>query len=255
MNRIRLEKTRIQENLLSEFKDEALYVFDKIDSTNSFAKAAVKDGTCGSGYIVAETQHAGRGRGDHTWHSPAMAGIYLSIIKTPRVEISRFPSFNLVAAVAAADSLRNETGVQVSLKWPNDLLFEGKKLGGILLERGDKNALITGFGLNINNTSSDFPGELKEGATSLHLSSGFFFDRNILTASLIGSFDSWSKVFEKEPEKVLYTWKEYTSTLGKRVTFHKNGKSGSGIAVDVDHLGFLVVEEENGKAAKLTTGP
>ena len=142
-------------------------------STNDDAKVAASTGAPDGAAFLAEMQTAGRGRGGHTWHSPASENLYLSVVVRPRVPAASIASITLAIGVAVADVLAARIGARaaVAVKWPNDVLAGGRKLAGVLVEgqlRGaDVSSLIVGLGVNVHAT--EFPPELAARATSLAL--------------------------------------------------------------------------------------
>ncbi len=158
-----------------------LHVVDEVDSTNDelrrLAAAGGREGTV----VVAERQSAGRGRLGRHWHSPPGLGLYLSVLLRPREPAALVTRWTLVASIAAAEACRRVGGCAVCIEWPNDLVFDDRKLAGILAELRHPADLIIGAGINVNHARGDFPPELRAEATSLHLASGrSMLDRELL---------------------------------------------------------------------------
>jgi len=164
--------------------------------------------------VIADHQTAGRGRLDRRWEAPTGSALLVSFVLPPD------PLLSLAAGVAAAEAC----GPSVRLKWPNDLLLEGRKLGGILVEtRGEK--AICGIGVNLTWA----PG----GAASLDQ------PRDELFASLRATIATWTA---SEPDAVLARWRELSATLGRRVRIEVSGKAFEGIALDIGTRGELIVD-------------
>lgn len=176
--------------------------------------------------IIAEQQTAGRGRRGRIWHSPAQGNIYCSVIMIPAPETrqpaSWFSWVPLFSALASADCLSAQSGLAVSVKWPNDLLIGNKKLGGVLCEQTttvDRTlAIIIGIGLNINASFNSFPSELRAGATSLAAECGRPYDRIAILADLFLRLEQrMDRLGREGASGMIDEFTRRCATLGKRV--------------------------------------
>lgn len=219
---------------------------DSIGSTNARARELAGEGA-NRVAVVADEQTGGRGRLDREWHSPS-GGIWLSLLFRPDLPPAQAPLFTLAAAVATARAL-SETGIESSIKWPNDVLIDGKKVAGILTEmEGEADRIswvIVGIGLNANVDTDTLPASAE--ATSLQAIAGPI-DRRSLTQTLLAEF--WS--LTENSEEILDAWRSYSSTLGKRVRVETPTGSVVGDAVDITHPGGLVIDGE--KRTTVTAG-
>jgi BirA family biotin operon repressor/biotin-[acetyl-CoA-carboxylase] ligase len=159
--------------------------FDSIDSTNleamRQAKAGAPEGLC----VVAREQTHGRGRQERVWVSPRDAGLYLTLLLRPQLDLNVWPLITLAAALAVADALRGTCKLQVDIKWPNDILLDERKLCGILAETVETvSGLACVLGVGVNLTAESIPSELKERATSV-AAAGKVVDREALFAALL----------------------------------------------------------------------
>ncbi|MFB6073386.1 MAG: biotin--[acetyl-CoA-carboxylase] ligase [Haloarculaceae archaeon] len=215
----------------------AVEYHDEIGSTNARARELAGTGA-GDVVVVADRQTGGRGRLDRAWASPS-GGVWLSILFRPDVPTAHAPVFTLAAAVAAARAVR-EAGVPATIKWPNDLLVGDRKLAGILTEmEGEADRVewvIVGVGLNANLDPWDLPAERP--ATSLQAERGDPVDRRVLVQRLLEAFDD----LRDDPDAVLDVWREYASTLGRRVRVTAGDRTVEGEAVDVTFPGSLVID-------------
>jgi BirA family biotin operon repressor/biotin-[acetyl-CoA-carboxylase] ligase len=175
-----------------------LHRLDSVTSTNDAARALARVGAEHGTAVVAEEQTRGRGTKGRSWHSPRGRGLYVSFIlrwNDPEEFGGSFPLLPLAAGLAAADAVLDSAGVSPGLKWPNDLVWEKKKLGGILTESvfRDKGPgfAVVGIGVNVNHAAVDFPGDLAGTATSLLLITGRPTDRERLLSGLCRSLESW----------------------------------------------------------------
>ncbi len=221
----------------------------RVDSTQAIAFALAADGAPDRTVVVAESQAAGRGRRGRTWHDEPGASLLVSVVLRPRLPAARLPTLSLVAAVAVAEALVAVTGVAPRLKWPNDVLVDGRKIAGILLEsRLPEGTTILGIGINVAQRA--FPPELAERATSLRLATGRDVDRETLLAAVLEALDRWRARLEAEGfEPVRARWRALADTLGRPVTVD----GVSGVAVDVDDDGALLVDE-GGRRRRVVAG-
>jgi len=230
----------------------SLQVVDEIGSTNAeLAARAAGDDVPEGAVLVAEHQVTGRGRLDRVWTSPPRAGITVSVLLRPDVPAARRGWLPLLAGVALAESVRGVTGVQVSLKWPNDLLAgDGRKLAGILAE-STGTAVVVGVGLNVSTTASELP----DTGTSLAGVLGSGVDRGpVLLAflrALEARYRSWVEVAgDPVASGLAQDYLRWCSTVGTTVSVAlPDGSTLEGVAEAVDWDGRLVVATAEGSVA------
>ena len=190
--------------------------------------------------VVAEAQTAGRGRRGRSWLDEPGASLLTSIILRPRLEPARLPTLSLAAGVAVVEALERVTGLKPRLKWPNDVLVDGRKLAGILLESRIGPSPLVVLGIGVNLAQRVFPADLAERATSVRLATGRRVDADALLTALLESLDAWRTRLETEGwAPIRERWRALTETLGRRVSID----GVQGIAVDVDEDGALIVAE------------
>jgi BirA family biotin operon repressor/biotin-[acetyl-CoA-carboxylase] ligase len=168
-------------------------------STNEVAKILAQEGAEEGTIVVAEAQTEGKGTKGRKWHSPRRLGLYFSVILRPRRrDLSLLP---VVAGIACVEAVREAAGIELCLKWPNDVVWKGKKLGGILSESGflgrAPSYAVLGIGLNVNQKRIDFPPELRSSATSLRLAVGKAVDKMRLESSVWSSLERWYGRFRR----------------------------------------------------------
>jgi BirA family biotin operon repressor/biotin-[acetyl-CoA-carboxylase] ligase len=228
-----------------------LHHFYKIGSTNTAAMAAAADGSPEGSVYLAEEQTAGRGRGANAWQSPRSTGIYSSVILRPALPPSDVLTLSLAAGLAVQSAIRDvDSRVEVDLKWPNDVLIQGKKVCGILAEMNAEATrvryIVLGIGINVNQTS--FPKELS--ATSLQLTTGSEWSRVELVGALLKSLDREYRQLISDPdakEQILQRFAANSSwVLGKRVRIEENGSAFEGTSEGLDSRGFLQVRTPHG---------
>jgi BirA family biotin operon repressor/biotin-[acetyl-CoA-carboxylase] ligase len=224
----------------------------RVASTQPIAFALAAEGAPDGTVVIADSQTAGRGRRGHAWVDEPGASLLASIVMRPRLEPARLPGLSLAAAVAVADALTRTAGVTPRLKWPNDVLVGGRKLAGILLETrlsGDQATTILGVGVNLSQRV--FPAELSATATSVWLVSGRLVDRDSLLAALLDALGEWRRRLERQGfAPIRKRWRALADTLGRAVTVD----GVSGIAVDVDADGALVVADADGRRRRVVAG-
>ena len=231
--------------------------FDEVASTNDLAKELAAQGAPEGTLVVAEAQTGGRGRLGRQWESPAGTGLYVSLLLRPPLPPTEMPQITLTTAVAVARAVTRVTGVAPGIKWPNDLLLDDRKLGGILTEMETESEqirhVVVGLGLNVNNPA--FTKELEPIATSLALATGRRHSRlKILQAWLEEFEELYGRFLAREFAGILDEWRRLTVTLGRRVTVRQGPVTICGQALDVAPDGALLVETEAGEVVRVTSG-
>jgi BirA family biotin operon repressor/biotin-[acetyl-CoA-carboxylase] ligase len=215
-------------------------------STNDLAKEMALSGEEEGTVIISDEQTKGRGMKGRKWYSARKKGIYLSVIlRPPHPNISLLP---LVAGLAVTDAVFDSVGLRIKLKWPNDLIWGKKKLGGILCEGGflgDRiNYAILGIGLNVNHGRGDFPEEIRHQATSLKLISKKDVDENIVLKNLWPALKHWyGRFLQDEKDKIASHFQENSILpLGKEITLVTASGEMSGIYRGIHSQGSLILE-------------
>ncbi|HWG20283.1 MAG TPA: biotin--[acetyl-CoA-carboxylase] ligase [Terracidiphilus sp.] len=227
-------------------------------STNSDAMDAARNGAPHGCVFFADEQTAGRGRGDHAWHSAAGQGLYASVLLRLPLAASHMPLLPLAAGLAAAAAIRAATGLAIDLRWPNDLLFGPRKTGGILAEaqseRGQLSFAVIGIGINVHQQA--FAPGLATPATSLDLESGRWTDRQLLLIALLESLDHETRaLLDPAAGLAIPARVEQASTWirNRRVTVH-GPQACSGVTDGLDPQGFLRVRTAAGLVQVQTGG-
>ena len=247
----------VLQGLITRVLTGPVHHFETLDSTNNLAKElAAREAPEGT-VVIAETQTGGRGRLGREWNSPAGVGLYVSVVLRPLLPPMELPQITLTAAVAVVRAVRRVTGMAPGIKWPNDLLINGKKLGGILTEMETESDrirhVVIGLGLNVNNAA--FPPELARTATSLAQALGDTFSRVELLKAWLEEFeDLYERFLNQGFPEILKEWKRYTVTLGRTVTVRQGPREISGQAVDVASDGALLVHTAAGAMVRVTSG-
>ncbi|MCU1272154.1 MAG: Biotin--acetyl-CoA-carboxylase ligase [Acidobacteriaceae bacterium] len=232
--------------------DEHIHHYYRAGSTNTLAMEAATTGAPEGSVFLAEQQTAGRGRGNHQWHSAQSAGIYCSVILRPALPPSDVLVLSLAAGLAVRSAVQEiDSRVLPDLKWPNDLLIEGKKFCGILTEMNAEATrvrhIVVGIGINVNH--NQFPDELQQTATSLSMETRTQWSKVNLCAALLKSLDrEYQSLLAKTEahEDILRRFEEQSSMLrGKTVRVEENG-GFEGTTEGLDPRGFLQVGTDDG---------
>lgn len=231
--------------------------FTETDSTNTRAKDLAVRGAPEGTLAVCEKQTKGKGRKGRTWFSPSQGGVYISLILRPTISPSEAPKITLLTAVVVAETLRPLTGLNVIIKWPNDILINGKKIAGILTEMSTEmdaiDHIVVGLGLNVN--TPDFPDDIKEKATSIFIETSKHFPRVGFIQEYLKWYEKYYEIFKKTGfEPVIKRWKELTNMIGKRITVEMISKKYSGEVQDIDKDGVLILRDNKGKSHRIIFG-
>jgi BirA family biotin operon repressor/biotin-[acetyl-CoA-carboxylase] ligase len=236
-----------------------IYYRDTLASTNELAKELARQGEEEGTLVIAEEQVAGRGRRGRSWHSPRGQNLLFSLLLRPPLQPAQTPQLTFLAAVALAEILKEELGLAAGIKWPNDVYVGGRKVAGILTELSAEvdrvNFVIMGIGINVNTPLDDFPLPLQDRATSLQAEVGRALSRVDLLQKLLLRIENWYKAFLRDGFAPLRRrWKELALVLGKGVQVIGPDETLSGVAVDVDDFGALLVQVPEGPVRRVLAG-
>ena len=243
--------SEVQIGLDTKIIGKQMEYYPSVDSTNRAAKALAYHGAEDGTIVVAEEQTGGKGRLERKFFSPRVKGIWFSIILRPNFSPHETPKFTLMSAVAVVEAMKR-FNLKAGIKWPNDILFDGRKLVGILTEitgeLGKISYLVIGVGINVNISREEFPEELRDIAASLSEINGEQIPRVKFFRAVLEEFDKlYIEVTANGFDKILERWKENNITLGKKIHVISAGddENFDGKAVDLNSEGALVVETEN----------
>ncbi len=222
-----------------------------MDDAFALGMAGCPDGTI----VCAETQSQGRGRLGRKWMSPKEKGLYFSLVLRPDFALTQMPYMTLMSAVALAQAFETTCDLKVSIKWPNDILVDGKKLAGILTEmRAEMDQVklvVIGIGINVNSNTK----ELSENATSVKIEMKKQVDRIVLLQNILERLEFWYEALQKKGIKPIMTqWKKRCGTLGQRVRVHQAAQMIEGVAYDLGSDGSLLIRQDTGKVHKHIAG-
>lgn len=229
-----------------------------LDSSNSEAERLAVSGEPEGTVVVAERQSAGRGRLGRAWFSPENLGIYLSVILKPPLRADRASFLTLCAAVSVTEAIRNVTGLEAAVKWPNDVILSGKKVCGILTEietdGGRLDHAILGVGLNANQERGGFPPELY--ATSLKIELGAAVSRLELARAFLEALEkSYTLLESGDYGGIIDRWLDLSVTVGRRIRATSlDGRVLEGVATGLDENGCLLLRLDGGLTKRVTGG-
>ncbi len=230
--------------LATKWLGQKVLFFQELDSTQDEAKRLLKEAPTGL-VVWADKQKFGRGRFSRRWYSPSGKGLYFSIIlKEPLVR--PFSLYSLATAIGIVEALECEIGVRFHLKWPNDLVLNNRKVGGILLER-ISNALIIGVGINVNIHREEMPLEIRDKATSIFEETNLSPSRVQLLRIILENLEkTYEELFIKGFESIKYKWQERDITFLSKVVLKRGKEVISGIALGPAPDGSLILKTSSG---------
>ena len=235
-----------------------MHHFFRVDSTNRVAIDLAYAGEPEGTVVLAEEQAAGRGRAGRVWHSERASGIYVTLLLRPKISPVQAPLLTMMAGLSAHAAIQAQTGLQPDVKWPNDLMLNGKKLGGILTEMHAEPTLvrfvIVGIGINVN--QEKFPPELNNIATSLRAETGKAQSRLELLARLLREFEADYNRFLHEGSRSLAERFTQVSSYarGKRVRVSNGNQSYTGVTAGLLPEGLLQVQRDDGALVTVFAG-
>jgi BirA family biotin operon repressor/biotin-[acetyl-CoA-carboxylase] ligase len=240
---------------------DIIHRLGSVPSTNDSARALALDGAAHGTVVVAAEQTKGRGTKGRTWHSPAGLGLYASfILRGPGGGPLPFPHLlSLAAGLAASDAVREAAGFEPRLKWPNDVVHDGRKLGGILSEAvsgGESGAFaVVGIGLNVGHDVADFPDDIRSASTSVRLVAGRSIPMEALLAALCRALDRWYNVLARGARAEILRSFEARSAFAPGQALRLETAEGAFEAGyrGLDAEGRLVVARRDGTAVALDT--
>lgn len=251
-------KRELEQGLKTKTMGQTIYFYEETDTTNNRARELALEGAPEGTLVVAEKQTAGRGRRGKVWESPLGTGIWMSLVLRPQIMPAEASVLTLLCGLATAEAIEAETGLSAGIKWPNDILINGKKAVGILTEMdcemSEVHFVIPGIGINVNTAS--FPPEIAEIATSLYLECGKTVSRRRLVHKVLERLEEHYETFLRTGSfaAMLEDYRKHCITLDKEV--HVLGREPFfAEALDITPEGELLVRRaDNGKEEVVFSG-
>jgi BirA family transcriptional regulator, biotin operon repressor / biotin---[acetyl-CoA-carboxylase] ligase len=263
--RLRTRPTQLNAALLAaqlpeRHRSVGLAVLDTVDSTNDEAARRLSAGAGTPFVVISREQTRGRGRLGRTWHSKPNGNLYVSFAFRPLLRPERMPTITLWIGTNLCDLIASYCRLSPRLKWPNDLLLDGRKAGGILTEaRIDADQirdLVVGLGLNLQPPNGGWPDDLKSRAVSLSEATGAPVDVNRLAAALIGRVLAAYELFHRDEHQAEFTrmWARFDALRDRPVTLMQGNERISGIATGIEPDGTLVLRRPDGRIERFRAG-
>ena len=253
----RLYPWEVERYIRTEFMGRNIHYKESIDSTNGLAYqlalADADEGTC----VVAETQKAGKGRLQRKWFSPYGKNLYLSVVLRPSLHPSSVYPVTFLSSLAVYDTLLL-FGLKPALKWPNDVLVNGKKICGTLLELSTEADLvrfvIVGIGLNVNMRKGEMPDDIRSKATSMLIETKIVYERARVCGMLLNNIETYYDLLRNHgPVKLVRAWEEKAEIKGKSLEITQQGEVFRGVAKGIGDDGALLLSD-HGKVRRVIAG-
>jgi BirA family biotin operon repressor/biotin-[acetyl-CoA-carboxylase] ligase len=248
----------LRQRLKGNLFGKRIYHFFKADSTNRIALELGHAGEPEGALVIAEEQTAGRGRVGRTWHSERATGIYATLLLRPKLAPVQAPLLTMMAGLSARTAIADATGAAVDVKWPNDLMVSGKKIGGILTEMHAEPSqvrfVIVGIGINVN--QDKFPAELSATATSLRVETGKVQSRPDILIRLLREFENdYNRLLQEGAASIVKRFEEVSSyARGKRVQVTNGSAAFTGVTAGLAPEGLLRVQRDGGEVVTVVAG-
>jgi BirA family biotin operon repressor/biotin-[acetyl-CoA-carboxylase] ligase len=251
----RLYDFQVYQGLKTKSFGRKIIYFNSLSSTMDMATQLALKGAREGTVVLAETQAKGRGRLGRIWYSPKYKGLYFSLILRPKISLDKASIITLLAGVSICEAIKEVSGLDLSIKWPNDILMHNKKLGGILTEIkaevDEVNFVIIGMGLNINNDSKS----LISGSTSLKEGKAEHPGRLKILQEVLYKLEANYQILDKKGAKpIIDKWRLFAITLGRRVKVYSHKEHLEGEAFDIDSDGGLLIRNDSGITQKVIAG-
>ena len=249
--------SEVKEQLKTKYLGQTIHYEEKMDSTNNKAKELARGGAEEGLLVITEEQTNGKGRLGRVWESPAGTGIWMSLVLRPNILPQYASQITLVAGLSLCETLQEVTGLKASIKWPNDVVVNGKKICGILTEMSAEmegiNYIILGIGINVN--TNTFSEELPY-ASSLALEGGIGYSRKAIIKDFLERFEKDYNQYKQIPnlEAIKERYEQNCITLHKKVKLIKKEKEIIAEAIEITSDGALKVRYEDGSIDEVVSG-
>ncbi|HWO95496.1 MAG TPA: biotin--[acetyl-CoA-carboxylase] ligase [Bacillus sp. (in: firmicutes)] len=247
----KVSENELRLGLQTERIGQFIHYEETVDSTQKIAHRLAQEGAVEGTVVVAEEQTAGRGRLDRSWYSPKHTGVWMSIILRPSLPPQRAPQLTLMAAVAVVQAIQEVTTISPDIKWPNDILINGKKAVGILTEmQADSDrihSVIIGLGINVNQQKEHFAPAIQDIATSLKLESGKDINRALLMQTIFLKLEQLYDEYLTNGFKLIkLLWETHAVSIGRNIIARTLMGTIEGVAKGITDDGVLLLEDAHG---------
>ena len=246
-------KELYQTHLKTKFLGRGMKYLSQTNSTNEDAWQYFRDGSPEGTLVITDNQQRGKGRRQNKWVSTNGKSLTFSFILQPELPLEKLGLLPLLTGVSIVKAIQSETSIQTGLKWPNDIMLNEKKMGGILIEsKPSQNRLgvVVGVGLNINESITDFPESLSKQSSSLSMHTGEKYSRERILSAILNEFEN---LYQSQLDYIIPLWQEYCIHRGTSVIFHSENHRHRGIFQGINSLGHAEIKM-NGKTKSFSTG-
>ncbi len=255
MKPVRLLADKIKDDLRTNIIGREIITLERIASSMDIAKEMLNEGATEGTTIFVEEQTQGRGRSGKEWFCKNGKGLLLTVVLRPVIQPENSYLLTFFTAVAIVQTIREMFKLPVEIDWPNDIVINKKKLGGIIVETQDHTEqsrdYIVGIGINVNLKEHELPEQIDQPATSLTIEKETFIDRTNLAKALLQNLDSWYLILKDERyEHIIEKWQEFCVNIGRRVNVRNTNKEFAGIFQGISNNGELVLLLDNGHKKK-----
>lgn len=253
----RVDVAKISTYLTTKRFGHSIHYFEEVESTQTIAHQLAREGVQDGTLVISEEQTAGKGRMQRNWDSAKGKGIWMTIIVRPNLLPHQAPQYTLVTAVSLVMAMKSlYKNFSPEIKWPNDILINGRKCAGILTEmlaEMDRvDGLLVGIGINVNQAPSDFPEELNNIATSISIEEGNKVDRAKLVAEILKYLEMYTDEYVENGFKAIKKlWEEHSGTIGKRIKATTLREVIEGVAIGITDDGVLEIQMDHGEIKKV----
>lgn len=253
-----LSRAEIESSMNTKWAGKKVLYFDETGSTNTEAKQAAEAGAPHGTLAVADYQNMGKGRRGRMWTSLRGVGVWMSLMIRPEIHPSAASMLTLVAALAVSEGIGKTCGLETQIKWPNDIVADGKKICGILTEMSTEleciNYVVTGMGINAN--MEELPEEIKDVATSILLQTGKRVKRSQLIGAVMESYEKYYNVFMESGNMsgLLDVYNSHLANMQRSVRVLQPGSEYVGTALGINDAGELLVKTEDGAVHQVISG-
>ena len=236
-----------------------VYYYQSTDSTNDVAERLAVNSDKEGIVVIAEKQGRGRGRLGRSWMSSENIGIWMSIVIRPKIDYMNACWITPAASVAVATAIREVTGLSALIKWPNDVMIDGRKVSGILVETGKGNNqlpfMILGIGVNVNHKLNDFPSEIQDRSISLALAGGRNFSRLDLVQEILRNLEKYFNILEEAgPDTIVSEWEKLSVTFGRRIKVQIPAGILEGFGNGIGENGEILIRKDDGRIEGVFSG-
>ena len=238
----------IQTNLNTKKFGRYIEYYNRLASTNIEAWNLINDNVINGSVVITDSQYEGKGQNNKKWFNGRAKGLAMSIMINEKIEVELSGILSLVAGLSVQKCISNHN-INSTLKWPNDIMIEEKKICGILSEskisKKHISKIVIGIGLNINEELSDFPNEIKDIATSFKIVSNNIFQRELIIANILNNFEKYYTIFQDDPSKIIKEWSLNCIFINKEINFLNNNKLKTGLFTGINKYGHAQIKINN----------